>query len=110
MAEKETVGKILITEKEIVKRAKELGRQITRDYQGEELVILGTLKGAIMWMADLMKNIDLDTRIDFVSASSYGSSTTSSGVVKITKDISMDIYNKYFDVRKREVNQTWVTN
>ncbi len=94
MAEKETVGKILITEKEIVKRAKELGRQITRDYQGEELVILGTLKGAIMWMADLMKNIDLDTRIDFVSASSYGSSTTSSGVVKITKDISMDIYNK----------------
>jgi hypoxanthine phosphoribosyltransferase len=94
MAGKEVIGKILYSEKDIQKRARELGKQITRDYAGEELILLGTLKGAVMWMTDLMKNIDLDTRIDFVSASSYGSSTTSSGVVKITKDVSMDIYNK----------------
>ena len=94
MAGKEVIGKILYSEKDIQKRARELGKQITREYAGEELILLGTLKGAVMWMTDLMKNIDLDTRIDFVSASSYGSSTTSSGVVKITKDVSMDIYNK----------------
>jgi hypoxanthine phosphoribosyltransferase len=94
MAGKEVIGKILYSEKDIQKRARELGKQITKDYAGEELILLGTLKGAVMWMTDLMKNIDLDTRIDFVSASSYGSSTTSSGVVKITKDVSMDIYNK----------------
>jgi len=94
MSGKEVIGKILYSEKDIQKRARELGKQITREYAGEELILLGTLKGAVMWMTDLMKNIDLDTRIDFVSASSYGSSTTSSGVVKITKDVSMDIYNK----------------
>ena len=59
-----------------------------QEYAGGELILLGKLKGAVMWMTDLMKNIDLDTRILFVSASSYGSSTTSSGVVKITKDVS----------------------
>lgn len=94
MAAKETIGKILYTEKDIQKRAKELGKQISKDYEGEELILLGTLKGAVMWMSELMKNIDLDTKIDFVAASSYGSSTTSAGVVKITKDIGMDIYNK----------------
>lgn len=89
-----TVGKILFTEKDIQKRAKEIGEQITKDYRGEELVLLCTLKGAFLWMADLTKNIDLDTQIDFISASSYGSGTTTSGVVKITKDINMDLFNK----------------
>lgn len=94
MAAKDAMGTILYTEKDIQKRAKELGKQITKDYEGEELILLGTLKGAVMWMSELMKYIELDTRVDFVSASSYGSSTTSKGVVKITKDIDMDIYNK----------------
>ena len=95
MAEKETIGKILYTEKDIQKKAKELGRIISKDYAGEELVLLGTLKGAVMWMSELMKYITIDTRIDFISASSYGSSTSSPGVVKIKKDIDLDIYNQH---------------
>ena len=91
---KEIVGNILYTEKDIQKRAKELGKQISRDYEGQELIMLGTLKGAVMWMSELMKYVTCDVKIDFVSASSYGSSTTSSGIVKITKDIDMNIYDK----------------
>ena len=92
--EKVTAGKILYTREEIENRARELGKQISEDYAGEELILLGTLKGAVMWMADLMKEITLDTKIDFISASSYGSGTTSSGIVKVTKDVDMDLYHK----------------
>ena len=77
------IGKILFTEAEIRKRAEELGEEISNEFKGEELVVIGTLKGSIPWMCDLMKCLDLDTVIDFVKASSYGSSTTS-GVVKIS--------------------------
>ncbi len=94
MSDQGQVGKILYTDKDIQKRAKELGRQISKDYKDEEIVLLGTLKGAVMWMSELMKHITCDTQVDFVQASSYGSSTTSSGVIKIKKDIDMDIYNK----------------
>ena len=90
----EVMGKILFTEEEIRKRAKEIGEQIGRDYEGEEIVLLGTLKGAVLWMSDLMKEIPLDVTIDFISASSYGSSTSTSGVVKIKKDVDMDLFNK----------------
>lgn len=91
----DVIGKVLFTEEDILRRAKELGEEITRDYAGEELILIGTLKGAIVWMADLMKRIDLPTKIDFISASSYGSGVTSSGVVKIKHDINMDIYNRH---------------
>ncbi|MDD7512228.1 MAG: hypoxanthine phosphoribosyltransferase [Peptostreptococcaceae bacterium] len=91
----ETKGKILFTEEQILQRAKELGEEISRDYAGEDLVLLGTLKGAVLWMSDLMKNISIDTKIDFVSASSYGSGTMSTGIVKITKDVDMDLFNKH---------------
>ena len=88
------VGKILFTEEQILERAKELGKRITEDYAGRELVLIGTLKGAVVWMADLMKCIDLDTEIDFVVASSYGKSTTTSGIVKISKDVELDLEDK----------------
>jgi len=94
MAGKETIGKVLFTGKDIEKRAKEIGKQISKDYAGEELVLLGTLKGAVMWMSELLKNITIDVKIDFISASSYGSNTTSPGVVKITKDVGLDLYNQ----------------
>ncbi len=87
-------GKILFTQEQIWERAKEMGDQISKDYEGEEIIVIGTLKGAIMWMSDILKNLTLDTKIDFISASSYGSGTMSSGVVKITKDIHMDLFNK----------------
>ena len=89
------MGKILFTEEQIRKRAEELGEEIARDYEGEEVILLGTLKGSVVWMADLMKEIPLDVKIDFVSASSYGSATSTSGVVTITKDVDMDLFNKH---------------
>ncbi|MGF6375201.1 hypoxanthine phosphoribosyltransferase [Clostridiales Family XIII bacterium PM5-7] len=95
MADKEIIGKILFTQDEIWERAKILGAEISQDYAGEELILIGTLKGAVMWMADMMKNITLGTQIDFVSASSYGAGKTSSGVVNIKHDIELDLNGKH---------------
>ena len=92
--EKETVGKILYTQEQIYERVEELAREIEKDYEGEQLILLCTLKGAVVFMADMMKAINLDTMIDFIAASSYGSGTSTSGFVKVTKDVTMDLYNK----------------
>lgn len=89
-----TVGKILFTEEQLRARAAEIGKQIAEDYPGEPVYLICTLRGAVVWMADLMKSIKNDMEIDFISASSYGSGTTTSGVVKITKELDGDIYNK----------------
>lgn len=91
MEERTVVGEIMITQEEIIKRAKEIGRQITKDYQGQRVVLIGILRGAVPWMADIMKTIDLDVEIDFMACSSYGAATKSSGVVKINKDLDLDI-------------------
>ena len=85
-------GKILYTEEQIRERAKELAKQISTDFEGEELIVIGTLKGSVLWMCDLLKELTIDTSIDFIKASSYGSSTTSSGVVKIKMDTDMNLY------------------
>lgn len=92
---KNAIGKILFTEEQIKERAEELGKEITEAYSGEELVLIGTLKGAIIWMADIMKRIDLNTQIDFITASSYGGRTSTSGIVKITKDVELDLTDKH---------------
>ena len=92
---KDAIGKILYTQEQIWHRAEEIGLEISEDYEGEELIMIGTLKGAVPWMADLMKNVTLDTQIDFVSASSYGASTESSGKVLLKKDISLDLKDKH---------------
>ncbi len=92
--ENNVVGTILFTEEQIQQRAKELGKQISQDYAGESVYLVGTLRGAVVWMADLMKNITIDTEIDFVVASSYGSGMTTSGVVKMKKDLEGNIYGK----------------
>lgn len=89
------VGNILFTEEQLRQRAAELGQQIAKDYEGEAIYLIGTLRGAVVWMADMMKSIPNDMEIDFMMASSYGSGTTSSGVVKIKKDLEGDIYNKH---------------
>lgn len=91
MADK--IGKILYTEKDILKRAKEVAEEIDRDYAGEEVIVLCTLKGSLLWVADVMKNLTVDTKLDFISASSYGASKTSSGVVKIKFDPEINMYN-----------------
>lgn len=92
---RETVGEIMITQEQISQRAREIGEQITRDYAGKDVVLVGILRGAVLWMGDIMKNVDLDMEIDFMAVSSYGSSTKSSGVVKIVKDLDSDIEGKH---------------
>ena len=91
----DTIGKILFTQEQIWRRAEELGQEISEDYAGEKVVLIGTLKGAIPFMADLMKNISLDIEIDFVAASSYGSGTESSGEVILKHDITLDLEGKH---------------
>lgn len=95
MAENKPLGKILFTQEDITRRAKELAAQIDRDYEGEEVILLGTLKGSILWLGDIMKYTTADIKIDFITASSYGSSTSSSGVVKITYEPRINMYNKH---------------
>ncbi|MCL2545510.1 MAG: hypoxanthine phosphoribosyltransferase [Clostridia bacterium] len=86
---------ILITRDQLAARVAELGAQITKDYEGKELVLVCILKGAVMFLADLLREIDLPVTIDFVAISSYGSATKSSGVVRIMKDLDRDIVEKH---------------
>ena len=91
---KDLLKKILISEEQLKERIKELGEQIAADYKGKDLVVIGILKGAILFLSDLIKEIDLPLVIDFMAVSSYGSSTSSSGVVRILKDSDEDIEGK----------------
>ncbi len=93
---KEDILKILITEQEIAVRVQELGERISEDYRDKNLLLISVLKGSVAFMADLMRAIDVNARIDFMSVSSYGAGTRSSGVVKIVKDLDMPIAG--FDV------------
>ncbi|MFA9380341.1 MAG: hypoxanthine phosphoribosyltransferase [Acetanaerobacterium sp.] len=93
---KEDILKILITEDEISASVREMGRRISEDYRGKNLLLISILKGSVVFMADLMRAIDIHARIDFMSVSSYGAGTRSSGVVKIVKDLDMPIEG--FDV------------
>ena len=85
------VGEIIITEAELHNRIAELGAEISRDYAGRELFLMGVLKGAVFFLADLMRQIDLRCELDFMAVSSYGSLTDSSGVVRILKDLDAPI-------------------
>jgi hypoxanthine phosphoribosyltransferase len=85
------VGEILITEEQIQERARELGRQISRDYEGKDLLLVCVLKGAVTFLADLMRAIAVPHEVDFMAISSYGASTESSGVVRILKDLDTNI-------------------
>ena len=85
--------KVLIDAKQLEERIKELGRQIDEDYKGKELVLIGLLKGSIMFMAELAKNITNDVQLDFMDVSSYAG-TESTGIIKINKDIRDSIEGK----------------
>lgn len=84
------VGRDIIREK-----VKELGARISRDYEGQDLILVGVLKGGLVFIADLMREITIPVVIDMISVSSYGASTVNSGVVRILKDIDIDIANKH---------------
>jgi len=85
---------ILLTEETIRQRVAELGKQIAADYEGRDLVLIGVLKGAVAFMVDLARAIDLPLAMDFMAISSYGASTQSSGVVRITKDLDASLQGK----------------
>ncbi|MDD2954983.1 MAG: hypoxanthine phosphoribosyltransferase [Oscillospiraceae bacterium] len=84
---KNDILKVLISEKELAEKVSELGRKISADYAGKNLLLVSVLKGSVVFMADLMRAIDIPARVDFMSVSSYGSGVKSSGVVKIVKDL-----------------------
>jgi len=88
------IEKILITKEEISEMVKRLGNEISQDYKDKELVVIGILKGGFIFMADLIREINIGLRLDFMSVSSYGASTKSTGVVKINKDVDIDINGK----------------
>ncbi len=81
----------MFTEEQIREKVAELGKQIENDYKGEEVLVVGILKGANVFTCDLIRQIDLDVKIDFMSVSSYGSGTESSGTVRILKHLDTDI-------------------
>lgn len=91
---KNDIEKILITEQELADKVKELGAQISRDYEGKNLMMVSVLKGSVVFMADLMRAITINASIDFMSVSSYGSGTKTTGVVRIIKDLNEDLNGK----------------
>lgn len=88
------IKQILLTEEVLRDKIKEIGAKISKDYEGRELILLGILKGSVMFMADLMKEISIPCKMDFMAVSSYGDSTQSSGIVKIIKDLDFEIKGK----------------
>lgn len=85
------IEKVLISREELEAKIKDLGLQITEEYKGKDLVLICVLKGAVMFITELAKNINLNLEMDFMAISSYGASTKSSGVVKIIKDLDTSI-------------------
>lgn len=89
------IAEVLVDREALASRVDELAAQITADYAGRELLLVGVLKGAVFFMADLARRIDLPVSLDFMAVSSYGSSTDSSGVVRILKDLDLDIEGRH---------------
>lgn len=90
-----TLGRMLFSEEEIKAAVKRMGKQITQDYQGKSLVVISVLRGAAIFMADLVREIDLPLEMDYMAVSSYGNGAKSSGVVRILKDLSSDIEGRH---------------
>lgn len=92
---RQDIEEVLIDEETLAQRVAELGEQITQDYQGKRLLLLGVLKGAVLFLVDLARQIQLPLEIDFMATSSYGASTRSSGIVRILKDLEDSIEGQH---------------
>ena len=92
------IERVLLTEQEIAEKVTELGAQISRDYADKNPIILGVLKGSFVFMADLVRAIDVPCTVDFMSVSSYGAGTTSSGEVRIVKDFDQSVEGRHLIV------------
>jgi hypoxanthine phosphoribosyltransferase len=94
LVKNDILGNVLFSEQEISERVSELGREITKNYKGRNLLLVSILKGGVIFLSDLIKQVDLPLSIDFMSISSYGIDGTSTGVVRITKDLDESIEGK----------------
>ncbi|HEX4717739.1 MAG TPA: hypoxanthine phosphoribosyltransferase [Thermoleophilaceae bacterium] len=89
-----SIGESLVSQEDLERRVRELGAEISRDYEGKELFLVGVLKGAVFFLSDLMRCLEVPCEVDFMAVASYGSSTDSSGVVRILKDLDATIEGK----------------
>lgn len=88
------IQEVLLSEEQIAEKVKELAEEISKDYEGKEILVVGVLKGSVVFVSDLIKRLSIPCEIDFMAVSSYGSSTESSGIVKIIKDLDQNIEGK----------------
>jgi hypoxanthine phosphoribosyltransferase len=86
-----TIGDILVPAEDLNRRVRELAAEVSRDYAGKDLLLIGVLKGAVFFLSDLMRRLDIPVEVDFMAVASYGSATKSSGVVRILKDLDAAI-------------------
>ncbi|WP_256258058.1 phosphoribosyltransferase, partial [Neomoorella thermoacetica] len=91
----EDIAEVLVSAADIQKRVKEMGAAISRDYAGKDLLVVGILKGAIIFLADLVREITIPLQLDFMAVSSYGSGTSTSGAVRILKDLEVPVEDKH---------------
>jgi hypoxanthine phosphoribosyltransferase len=91
----DVMGPVLVSSEDIQEKVRELGERITQDYRGEKLLLVGILRGAVVFLSDLMRHLQLPCEIDFMDISSYGTGTQSSGVVRILKDLEEDITGRH---------------
>ena len=91
MASEDSIGRTLVPTDELNRRVQELGQEIARDYEGRDLVLIGVLKGAVLFLSDLLRELPEAVEVDFMAVASYGSATKSSGVVRILKDLDAAI-------------------
>ena len=91
---KNDIKEVLLTESDLANKISQIGKSISKDYEGRELILIGVLKGSVMFMSDLMKKIEIPCSMDFMAVSSYGNSTKSTGVVRILKDLDFEIEGK----------------
>jgi len=83
----DAIGEILVPAEDLTRRIRELAAEVSRDYAGKDLLLVGVLKGAVLFLSDLMRQLDVPCEVDFMAVASYGSATKSSGVVRILKDL-----------------------
>lgn len=91
----EEVGQVLFTEEKIQKRIEAMAKEIDKDYFGREIFLIGVLKGAFVFMSDLVRHLEAPVTLDFMSIASYGDTTSSTGVVKLLKDLDTDVESRH---------------
>jgi hypoxanthine phosphoribosyltransferase len=89
------IGEVLVRERDLADRVRALGREISADYEGRPLFLVGVLKGAVFFLSDLMRSLEVPCEVDFMAVASYGSSTDTSGVVRILKDLDAPIEDRH---------------